>query len=275
MRTPEDQLNLRSLHPDFQKFLDINESESERVRNNYRCHLNQEYGKAALQTMDIFPAETANAPILIFIHGGYWRALDKGSYSFVAEPFIKNNFTVCVLNYRLIPTVNMKALLKDIQEALMWIQKNASQYNGDPDKLVLSGHSAGGHLAIMAYLMNESLRPRIKAICSLSGIFDLKPIKESYLNEVLQLDQSDVEKYSVTNKGLSVIKCPILLSVGASETNFFIEQSKDLYTKNRTLIPLHYFEYKGLNHYEIVHRLGQGESPISQFIFQQVESNNP
>ena len=74
--------------------------------------LMQKYGKAALQTLDIFPSTVPNSPILIFIHGGYWRALDKKSYSFIAAPFVENNVSVCILNYRLIPTVNMKMLLK-------------------------------------------------------------------------------------------------------------------------------------------------------------------
>lgn len=112
--TPENQLNFRLRHPDYQKFLDINEKESQRVKHSYPCYSDQKYGSAPLQTVDIFPASVSNAPVLVFIHGGYWRALDKKSYSFIAEPFLENNITVCVLNYRLIPSVNMGTLLNDI-----------------------------------------------------------------------------------------------------------------------------------------------------------------
>ncbi|MDN5201703.1 alpha/beta hydrolase [Fulvivirgaceae bacterium BMA10] len=266
MRTPEKQLNLRLRHPDYQKFLDINEHESERVKKHYRCYLDQKYGKAALQTLDIFPANIRGAPILVFIHGGYWRALDKKSYGFVAAPFVENDMTVCVVNYRLIPTVNMEMLLNDIKDVINWIQKEAFQYNGDPGAMILSGHSAGGHLALMSYLMNEGLRSSIQAICSLSGIFDLAPIKNSYLNEVLQLDENDVENFSVINQDLSAIKCPVLLSVGSDETDFFIGQSRNLYTENRSRAPIEYYEYKQLNHYQIVHKLGQEDSPLVNFI---------
>ncbi len=268
MSTSDSALNLRLRHPDFQKFLDINESESKRIRAEYTCHLDQKYGEDKLQTLDIFPSNVKNSPILIFIHGGYWRALDKSSYSFVAEPFVKNNLTVCVVNYRLIPNVNMKTVLDDLQEVIHWIQQQAKRYNGNPNAITLSGHSAGGHLALLTYILNEHLRSAIQAICSLSGIFDLSSIKNSYLNEVLQLNESEVRDFSVSNKDLSVLKCPTLLSVGSGETDFFIEQSKSLYTENKSLAPLEYYEYPELNHYQIAHKLGQEDSFLVQFILE-------
>ncbi len=268
--TPKDQLDLRARHPNFQYFLDINESESERVRKNYFCYLDQKYGEAPLQTLDIFPSNSPDSPVLIFIHGGYWRALDKKSYSFVAEPFIKNDITTFIINYRLIPTVDMETLLHDISASIQWIQNEAPGYNGNPKEIILSGHSAGGHLALMSYLINENLRPNIQAICSLSGIFDLGPIKNSYLNQTLQLDEDDVESYSVSNKDLSVFKCPILLSVGSDETKFFVEESKKLYVENGLKAPIGYYEYPELNHYQIVHKLGQEESTLVKFILEKI-----
>ncbi len=272
--TPDNQLDLRSQHPNFQLFLDINENESERVRKNYLCDLDVKYGESPLQTLDIFPSNSPNSPILLFIHGGYWRALDKRSYSFVAEPFVKNNITTCIVNYRLIPTVDMKTVLNDIEASIRWIQKEAAKYNGNSNKIILCGHSAGGHLALMTYLMNEHLRPNIHAICSLSGIFDLAPIKGSYLNKVLQLNQDDVENYSVSNKDLSNLKCPVLLSVGSNETNFFIEESKKLYTENRLKAPIIYYEYLELNHYQIAHKLGQEDSYLVSFILEKIKKDH-
>ena len=90
---------------------------------------------------------------------------------------MKNNVTTCIVNYGLIPTVSMGRLLTDIPSALRWIQYNASKYNGNPNQLIISGHSAGGHLALITYILNEDLRPSILGICSLSGIFDLNGIK--------------------------------------------------------------------------------------------------
>ena len=269
--TPDCQLDLRARHPDFQVFLDINENESERVRNRYECHLDEKYGEAPLQSIDIFPSNVSNSPIHIFIHGGYWRALDKASYSFVAEPFVKNNVTTCIVNYGLIPTVNMGGLVTDISSALRWIQNNAAKYNGNPNQLIISGHSAGGHLALITYILNEDLRPSILGICSLSGIFDLSGIKSSYLNEVLQLNEEDVDSYSVSNKDLGVLKCAIHISVGSNETDFFIKESKSLYqTLSRLASDVEFYDYPELNHYQIVHKLGQEDIPIVNFILKKV-----
>ena len=265
--TPEHQLNLRARHPDFQVSLDFNESASEKVRHQYSCHLDLPYGKNALQSLDIFPSPLLDSPVLVFIHGGYWKALDKKSYHFVAAPYVDQNISVCLINYRLMPQVNMQSLLQDLRDSLLWIQANISQYHGNPERMVLSGHSAGGHLALMAYLMNPDLQSSIKGICSLSGIFDLAPIKNSYLNQDLGLSQEDVESFSVANKDFSQLKCPTLLSVGASETDLFIDESRNLFEQQKTKAPLSYYEYPELNHYEIVHKLGEGESPLAQFIF--------
>ena len=269
--TPENQLNLRNRHPNFQTWLDINESESTRVAAQYNCHLDQKYGQDQLQGMDIFPAIGEDSPVLVFIHGGYWRALDKKSYRFVAEPFLRHDMTVCIINYRLIPSVNMEQLLHDVRDAVHWIRSEIHHFNGNPNEIILSGHSAGGHLALMAYLMNEELRLSIKAICSLSGLFDLEPIRNSYLNDVLQLTPEDVERLSVSNKDLSVVQCPVLLSIGDDETDLFIEQSKNLFVQNRAEAQIEYLEYEGLNHYQIVHKLGQEDNPITQFILDNAE----
>lgn len=260
------QLNLRARHPDFQTFIDQNNHESKRVREQYKCYLNEAYGDDPLQSVDVFPAAKPNAPALVFIHGGYWRALDKISYSFVAEPFIKNDFSVFVINYRLIPKVDMKTLVSDVINAIQWIRNKAEQYNTNPNCLVLSGHSAGGHLSLIAYLLKQNLRDSIKAICSISGVFDLQPISESYLNEVLQLDADTVDTYSLSNHHLTAINCPTLISVGLNETTLFIEQSEQLYTQNQHNPKLQYLELPHLNHYQTIHQLGDTQSSLTLFI---------
>ena len=226
-----------------------------------QCSLDVPYGSDhPLQKMDIFPSAVPNSPILVFIHGGYWRSLDKTNYSFVAERFVESNVTVAVINYRLMPNVNMENLVKDVRDAVEWIQQHASKYNGNPSRIALSGHSAGGHLALLACLLCPSnLRYRICAICSLSGIFNLDPIRRSYLNdESLHLTEQDVENFSVSNNtDLSSINCPTLIAVGGGETSFFVNEAKQIAAKGRKDNPLfQYHEYDKLNHYEIVHLLG-------------------
>lgn len=266
MKTIDQYLNLRARHPDFQKFIDFNNTESQRVRDQYNCHLNVAYGCAPLQTIDIFPSKKPHAPILIFIHGGYWRGLDKSNYSFIAEPFIKHHFSAFVINYRLIPEVNLPELTQNITLAIAWIRQHAQAYNGNKNDITLSGHSAGGHLSLMVYLLNSALRPSIKAICSISGLFDLQPISTSYLNDTLQFNDHVVTTYSPANYSLSVVQCPLLLSVGLGETTLFIEQSCNLYQQNKKNKLIDYLEIKDLNHYQMIHELGKTDSLLTKFI---------
>jgi arylformamidase len=265
-RTPDAQLNLRERHPDYQIFLDRNERESDRVRSQLSCTIDARYGDAPLQTFDIFPSERPNSPIFVFIHGGYWRGLDKASYSFTAERFVRNGCTACVINYRLLPVVKMQALVEDVQVSLATIRERAREYNGDPDHLILCGHSAGGHLAILAPLMNAAIRNSVQGICSISGLFDLEPIRNSSLNETLQLDAATARKFSPRHLDLSVIVCPVLLSVGASESEVFIQQSRDLFGVSQGLENFEYLECPGLNHYQMVHTLLEQEHRIPEFI---------
>ena len=88
----------------------------------------------------------------------------------------------------------MQMVLEDVKDALTRIMKESSRFNGNPNKIILSGHSAGGYLALMTYLMNESLRSNIQTVCSLSSIFELAAIRDSYLNDEFQLDETDVKR---------------------------------------------------------------------------------
>lgn len=272
-RTPDSELNLAARHPDRQVFLDRNEKESERVRRLYKdsCSLDVSYGKEPLQNLDIFPSPLPNSPILVFIHGGYWRSLDKSSYSFVAERFVHEHITVAVINYRLIPTVDMEHLLQDVYDSVKWIQQHASENNGNSQQMALCGHSAGGHLALMTYLQNPTLQPSIRAICSLSGIFDLEPIRNSYLSdETLKLTEQDVERFSVKDDLATAVRCPTIFAVGGGETKFFVDES----TKICSLQPtFRYHEYDKLNHYQIVHRLGafQSDDVMVPFLLQHLK----
>ncbi|MEM7456697.1 MAG: alpha/beta hydrolase [Planctomycetota bacterium] len=275
MSTLDSQLNLRLRHPDFQKYLDVNEKQSERVRQSFSCSLDQKYGMDLLQSMDVFPSPIPDSPIVIFIHGGYWRALDKASYSFVTEPFVQNNCTVCILNYRLMPRVKMQAILNDVRDAVLWIMEESSRFHGDPHQIVLSGHSAGGHLALMCYLLNESIRNSIRAICSLSGIFELAPIKRSYLNDDLQLDDDEVEKFSFSSQVEPELACPLYLGVGSAESDFFILQSRTLGQQLSKSSRVQFEAYKGLNHYDVVHQLGSEASDAVQFILKAIAPSRP
>lgn len=267
--TFDDQFDLRSRHPDFQQYFDRNDLLSTEAIEALPCQLDIPYGDHALQAIDYFPAKQGNAPIVIFIHGGYWRTLDKHNYSFIAPPFIDEGCAVCSINYRLAPEIGLKAIVDDVIKALHSIREHATAINGNPNDLYVTGHSAGGHLALMsAMLLQEDKNPllcSIKGILSLSGLFDLDPIRKSFLNEILNLDDSATRRFSPILKENFSVDIPLRFAVGGGETDEFIRQSQAIderMTANGNnsqseILP-------ELNHFDIVYELGKPDGVLTK-----------
>src|SRR5262249_34622070 len=185
------------------------------------CRLDVPYGSHAGERLDVFPARGGAAPVHVFIHGGYWHRLDKSDSSFVARAFQLSGAAVVVINYALIPTVDMDELVRQCRPSSAWVHRNAVSFGGDPNRIFVSGRSAGGHLAAMLMSTDWSAfaglpADVIKAGCGISGLYDLDPIRLSYLNEVLTLTPEDARR-------LSPVHCPparsgpLLLVVGGLE----------------------------------------------------------
>src|SRR6218665_1629309 len=122
---------------------------SQLVREQSPCVLDLAYGDAPSERLDVFPTDAKQAPVLVFLHGGYWRALDKSDHSFIASVFTAEGAMVVVPNYALCPGVAMERIPLQLTQALAWIWRHAAEHGGDPNRIVVAGHSAGGHLATM------------------------------------------------------------------------------------------------------------------------------
>ena len=167
---------------------------SAETRAALECRLDLAYGTHPGETLDFFPARGGPAPVHVFVHGGYWQRLDKSDSSFVAQALQPAGAAVVVVNYALIPSVHMDELVRQCRASIAWVHRNAPSFGGDPNRIYVSGHSAGGHLVAM--LMSTDWRAFgglptdvIKGGCGISGLYDLEPIRLSYLNEVLKLTQ--------------------------------------------------------------------------------------
>ncbi len=118
-------------------------------RDSLSRRIDVAYGSGPAEKLDIFPTTSANAPVLVFIHGGWWRTLDKSEQSFIAPAFVHAGAMVVLPNYDLCPKVGIDDIAMQMVRALAWIWRNAALYGGDPNRIVVAGHSAGGHLASM------------------------------------------------------------------------------------------------------------------------------
>ena len=143
------QYNNRARIPEHPQIFDRWARRSAEVRERLSRRLDIRYGDGPNETLDIFPASVADAPVLVFIHGGYWRSLDKSDFSFVAPSFVQRGAAVVIPNYALCPAVTIDQIAMQMAHALAWVHRNIALYGGDPGRIVVAGHSAGGHLAAM------------------------------------------------------------------------------------------------------------------------------
>ena len=153
---------------------------SETVSNAWSSRNNISYGSGPRQRLDVFPCGTADAPTLVYIHGGYWQMGDKETYRFIGDALLASNFNFVLVEYTLAPEVRMDDIVSEIYTAIDWVIENIGEYGGDPQQVFICGHSAGGHLTAMA--MNDR---RVAGGIAISGLFDLEPIWLSYLNQKL------------------------------------------------------------------------------------------
>ena len=166
---------------------------SARVRRECAGYLNLAYGNTPRERLDLFLAADPKAPTLAFIHGGYWQINDlvKETFAFFAEGVLPLGINLAVIEYTLAPAARLDRIVAEVRRSVRWLAEHLGEYGADPNRLYVSGHSAGGHLTAMTMPLAE--------VCggiAISGIYDLEPIRLNYLNEKLGLDVTEAERNS-------------------------------------------------------------------------------
>ena len=230
--------------------------------------LDVRYGSGEKETLDIFPADAPNAPVHLFIHGGYWRAMDKSNYSFIADVFHPAGATTVLVNYDLCPTVTLDTIVAQTMRCIAWTFRNIAQYGGDPNRLYVSGNSAGGHLTAMALAHDweaEGLPGDIiKGAIPVTGVFDCEPVPDITVNELVRLDRETARRLSpLRNPPRRAL--PVLVAVGGAEPRLWIGMSKDYAALCREHgLECEYMELPGHDHFDIARAVGDAESPLAQ-----------
>ena len=264
------QYNMRLRHPDFQQIMDAGTVESERVRSELPAEWDVAYGDAPGQELEVFRASVEGGPVLLFIHGGYWRAMDKANFSFVAEHFARAGAAVVNINYALAPSVDMTEIVRQVREAVGWTYRNIHRYGGDPARLYISGHSAGGHLGGMCVTHDwtvEGLPANvIKGACLISGLYDLEPIRLCNVNDDLRLTAVQVRELSPQRLAVTG-GTPVILAVGGDESEEFLRQTETQYRAWLSQgVRAAHVVVPGTHHFTVISSLGDRDSMLSRYM---------
>jgi arylformamidase len=251
-------------------------AESARARDTLPVRLDLRYGPKPGETLDVFLPEGGGPwPVHVFVHGGYWRSLDKQDFSFVARGLQPAGVLVAVINYALIPTVDMDELVRQVRASVAWLHRNVAALGGDPARITVSGHSAGGHLVAM--LMSTDWErfaglpgDVLKAGCGISGLYDLEPIRLSYLNQTLGLTMETARRSSPIHL-VPPSAGPLLLPLGKKEGDEYHRQTESLAAAwRRRGLDVEVMDMAGHDHFSIITELRDHRTPLSRAIQRQI-----
>ncbi|HKJ52356.1 MAG TPA: alpha/beta hydrolase [Gammaproteobacteria bacterium] len=267
---PELEYNYNNMarRPDAPELLQRLAARSEAFRREADAALDCRYGDGERERLDLFRCGELDAPLYVYIHGGYWQRGDKSMYSYLAEPFNAAGIDVAVVGYPLCPQVSMTRLVASIRSALAWLWRNAGDLGVNPERINLSGHSAGGHLTAMALatrwpeLGDDLPTDLVRTGIPLSGLYRLDPLLPTTIADALGLSAAEVSELSPVNLEPAV-DAPLLVVIGGGETPGFFSQAGlllEAWSRNECLVEK-YVEPE-VDHFDLLVRLGDPQSEL-------------
>ena len=244
---------------------------AERARAQLHGVLDIHFGPTLAETLDIFPASQPNATVFIFLHGGYWRALSSKDFTGIALGLHAQGITTVVVNYALCPVATIDEIVRQCRAACAWVFRHIAEHGGNPLRVAIGGHSAGGHLTAMClqtpWERDYGLpQDPFAAAVLVSGLYDLAPLRYSYLQPMIQLDEGTIARNSPV-LGARPCTTPVWITWGGAETSEFARQSQVFHNTwlaqgNRALLEAQ----PGANHFTAIHGFEEAGSPLCSWL---------
>jgi len=255
--------------PNIQQIQNRYASNSDITRSRIGNPKRFSYGQTPIEGLDVYLTNRPKAPINIFIHGGAWRAGLAKNFGFKAETFVNAGAHFIVPDFINVLEANgdLMPLIEQVRKAVAWVYKNAASFNGDPNKIYISSHSSGAHLAGVTLVTNwqkDYGLPMniIKGGLLCSGMYDLKPVRLSARSSYVKFTDN-VEEALSTQRHLEFLNTPIIVAHGSLETPEFQRQSKDFAKAVKDMgKPVDYVLGQNYNHFEMPETIA---SPLWDF----------
>ena len=229
---------------------------SKRVRAERSELLDLEYGRRPRNRIDIFRCGKAHAPLLVYIHGGYWQRNAKEFFACLAEGPIARGFDAALVGYTLAPEATLTEIVGEVRMAIHWLRENGPRYDIASAKLIVSGWSAGGHLTAMALADAD-------AGLAISGIFDIEPCRLNYLNDALRLTMEEQVLLSPIRQ-LPRSSPPLVIAYGTAELPELQRQSRDYHNaRRRAHLPSELLPIDNHDHFSILEEMANSNGKLN------------
>lgn len=261
------QYDMRAAVPDGPAFSAARRARSDLVRARLGGARDLRYGLGPRQTLDIYPADRAAAPVLVFFHGGAWRSLSKEVQAYMAEPLVAAGVTLVLPGYGLLPDVPLRRMVEEAREAVAWVARHIAAHGGAPHRITVGGMSAGAQLAAMTlaydYRVYGLARAPLRGSFLMSGVYDLEPHRHHARHGDMGLDEDLVQACSPACNPPLDPDLPMVFAVGDAEAAEFRRQTRafrDICAARGH--PTKLMEGPGDHHFSIVDRLGDPRDPL-------------
>lgn len=263
----EKEYDNRARVPDHPQIFQRWEAGASRARSTMICYLDRDYGPSPGEKLDIFPARKGDGSAMMFIHGGYWRSMDKRDFSFLAPVLVDAGISLIVVNHDLAPVAGIDRIVCQMLGASSWLYRHAEQYGMDEERLYVAGHSSGAHLVAMMmaalWPIYEPDLPRnlFKGGLALSGLYDLRPLVGlANLQQDLRLDEEGALALSPAYLPPAT-RAPVFTSVGGLESSEFKRQNSLLSLRWKSVVAEN-LPAPAANHFTILDALADRGSAI-------------
>jgi arylformamidase len=274
----DDAYDQRVYAANVRQILDRYKANSDEVRARLGPPRRYAYGSSAVEGLDVYMTKRANAPVNILIHGGAWRGEVAKDYAFPAELFVNAGAHYVVPDFTTVQDVggSLMPMAEQVRTVVAWVYRNARSFGGDPNRLYISGHSSGGHLAgvvlVTDWQKQFSLPPdTVKGGLCCSGMFDLKPVRLSQRSSYVRFTD-EMEHALSSQRHLDKLNCPVIVAYGTLETPEFQRQSRDFAAAAKAagkpvqlVVATHY------NHFEIIETLANPYGLLGRAVLAQMK----